>query len=182
MLREILVELRAVRERLQEHERRVAGGEMRGKIPSGGVDAEKGLCRIVIGKDPDGNDVLSPWAPYKQTAGAMKFHNPPSEGQVMVIRTEGGDVQQGLAEPFRWNDDNPDPSDAADAHVLTFGNVRVDLSGDAVVVTVGGVTMQISGDGVAVTGGEVRHNGKDIGDTHKHGQVVTGVDETDVPV
>jgi phage baseplate assembly protein gpV len=180
MWRELIESLREINERLQEHNRRIAGTTMRGKCSD--VDTSKQLCRIVIGKSEDGAEVKSPWVPYKQTAGAVKLHNPPSVGQVMEIRSETGDIEQGLAEPFRWNDDNQTPSQAEDEHVLTFGDVRATLKGGNVTFTIGGVTVDISGGGLAVTGGTVTHNEVNIGFDHKHEGVTAGGDESLEPV
>ena len=130
-------------ERLQEHERRLGGSELKGKVTH--VDPAKQLCRIAIGVDEDGKPVLSPWRPYKQTAGAMKFHNPPSVGQPMVIRSETGDIDQGMAEPYRWNDDNPTPSTDGGTHKMTFGNVTVTVTGGQIEIDVGGTGVRISG-------------------------------------
>jgi len=144
---EIIEELRNIAERLQENTRRTAGAEIRGKIPKGGVDAAKKRCRIVIGKDSDGNDVLSPWRPYKQVAGALKLHNPPSEGQSMVLRAESGDIEQGLAEPFFWSDENPGFSDDPSQHIAKFGNVTVTLIDDGLRLQVGGRAVDITSGG-----------------------------------
>jgi phage baseplate assembly protein gpV len=145
---------------------------MRGKVKE--VDTVKALVRVVLGKDPDGNEVLSPWVPYKQTAGAVKFHNPPSVGQVMAIRSETGDVEQGLAEPFRWNDQNEAPSQAGDEHVLTFGDVTLTLKGDALTFSIGGATFRFSSVGFEQTGGAMRHDGVAIDKTHLHTGVFPG--------
>lgn len=166
VFRELVETLREVNDRVHEQNRRLAGVEMRGKVKQ--VDTAKKKVRVVIGKDPDGQEVLSPWVPYKQTAGSVKLHNPPSVGQVMGIRSETGDVEQGVAEPFWWSDDNQSPSDAEDEHVLTFGDVKVTLSGGGLKFEAGGVSVDVTGAGLTVTGGDVTHNSKDIGATHKH--------------
>ncbi|QHW25640.1 phage baseplate assembly protein [Rhizobium leguminosarum bv. viciae 248] len=54
-------------------------------------------------------------------------------------------------------------------------------AGESVSVKIGGVTFVVSAEGVDITGGHVKHNGKNIGSTHKHGGVVAGGDDTDVP-
>ena len=136
---------RAIFERLQEHERRLGGAEMKGKATH--VDPAKQLFRMEIGKDEDGQPVLSPWRPYKQTAGAMKFHNPPSVGQPMVLRSETGDIDQGTGEPFHWNDDNKTPSTDGDTHKMTFGSVTITIEP-------GRVTVDVGGTGIYITGGE----------------------------
>jgi phage baseplate assembly protein gpV len=164
--------LLAIMERLQEHERRIGGSELKGKVTD--VDPAKQICRIEIGKDEDGNPVLSPWATYKQTAGAMKFHNPPSVGQPMVIRSETGDIDQGMAEPFRWNDDNPSPSDDGSTHKMTFGDVTVTITPGQLRAEVGGSSVTITAEGIALEGPEVTHNGVKIDETHKHTDVEPG--------
>lgn len=171
--------LREIKETLQETSRRVAGGEMRGKVKE--VDPDKALVRIVIGKNPDGDEVLSPWVPYKQTAGALKVHNPPSVGQVMLIRAETGDVEQGVAEPFWWNDDNTAPSKEGDVHVITHGDVRVELGTDSLLFKLGGVEILFDGDGIHIEGGEVTHDDRNIGSDHEHTGVQSGGDLTGPP-
>lgn len=171
--------LRRIFERLSEHERRLAGTEFRGKVQE--VDAEKKRVRIVIGKDSDGANVLTPWVPYAQTAGALKIHSAPSVGQVMAVRAETGDVEQGVAHPFHWTDDNASPSNSADEHILTLGGVTVKLVGDGLEISVGSTMVSITGgkvdiktDHLAVNGASLTHNSKEIGSTHKHTGVETG--------
>lgn len=59
--------------------------------------------------------------------------------------------------------------------------VTVDVAGSAYVIRKGGVSLTISAEGVAIEGGQVTHNGKNIGDTHTHGGVLTGSASTSVP-
>jgi phage baseplate assembly protein gpV len=168
--------LRGLSRELHELRRRVAGQEIRGKVLE--VDPAKALARLAIGKTAKGEQVKSPWLPYKQTAGAVKLHNPPSVGQVMTIRSETGDIEQGVVEPFYWNEDNTAPSTDGDKHVLTFGDVTVTLGGGALTFVVDGVTVVISGDGVTINGGRVEHDGLNIGSTHVHGGITPGPQDT----
>lgn len=169
----------AIFERLQEVNRRIAGSAMMGKVTH--VDTAKKRARIEIGKDDDGNPVLSPWRPYAQTSGALKLHNPPSVGQPMRISSANGDIQQGYIEPLQWSDDNPSPSDQGDEHVLTFGSVAVRLRGSEVLLVIAGVSYKWDGSGFHQVGGEIRHNEKIIDDTHTHGGIMPGGASTDVP-
>jgi phage baseplate assembly protein gpV len=164
--------LRSIYERLGEHERRLAGSQWVGKVKE--VDAKKHVVRIVLGKDDDGAEVLSPWLPVAQVAGALKIHTLPSVGQVMAVRSEAGDVEQGVVEPYHWTDENQSPSQSGDEHVLTLGSVHMKLTGDVLTVTVGGMTMKISGGGVDFQGPQITHNGKHIDATHKHTDVEPG--------
>ena len=77
---------RSIFSKLQENDRRFAGTEMRWKVTE--VNAAEAWVRLEIGKDADGQPVLSGKVPYKQTAGALKLHSPPSVGQTMTIRSD----------------------------------------------------------------------------------------------
>lgn len=164
--------LRSAFARLHELERRVAGSEMRGKVTD--VDPAKAMVRIEIGKDSDDQPVKSPWTPYKQTAGALKLHNPPSVGQVMAIRSETGDIEQGVAEAFHWSDDNAANSTDGDAHKLTFGDVTIDLTGGGLKLTAGGCVFDFTGTGFVQTGGLQEHDGHNVGKDHLHTEVTPG--------
>jgi hypothetical protein len=173
--------LRDVLERLQESNRRLAGVEMRGKIPENGIDAAKKKIRVVLGKTPEGEDVLSPWVPVKQVAGALKLHSLPSVGQVMSIRSETGDIEQGVAEPFHWSDDNPAPSDDPEEHLLQFGDVTVSLKSGGLRVSVGGCVWDFTSSGFDQTGGSIQHDGVPIDKTHVHKDVTFGPDLSGPP-
>ncbi|RWC91652.1 MAG: hypothetical protein EOS72_03075 [Mesorhizobium sp.] len=179
--------LRSVFERLQEQERRLAGGQWTGQVNQ--VDAQKHVIRMVLGQDDDGNDVLSPWLPVGQVAGALKLHSMPSVGQVVSARSEGGDLEQAIIEPYHWTDENPSPSQNADEHKLTFGNITVTMVDGSLKFQVGGTTVEITGsklevhtDEFVTHGSSLKHNDKEIGDTHKHSGVEQGGSDTDVPV
>jgi phage baseplate assembly protein gpV len=168
--------LRALKRETHELRRRIAGVEVRGKVKE--VDANKLMLRLEIGKTDTGGSVLSPWVPWKQTAGALKIHSGPSIDQVMVIRSESGDIEQGVAEPFYWSETNPSPSNDLDEHVATLGDVKITLKGDSLLFEIAGVSLEISGAGVTINGGRVEHDGQNIGSTHVHGGVVKGSDDT----
>lgn len=170
---------RGLLSRVQEIERRLSGSAWNGKVAQ--VDAEKALVRHVLGKDPEGNDVLGPLIPVSQPAGAMKIHSLPSVGQTMTIRSVDGDLEQGVAHPYNWNKDNPSPSQNKDEHIMTFGDVTITVQGGGIVFSVGAVTVNISSDGLTVNGGQVQHNNKDIGSTHTHTGVIPGAGLTGTP-
>lgn len=72
--------------------------------------------------------------------------------------------------------------------VKVDGGQQVKVSGDSShetggshTISVGGVKMVISGSGIDITGGTIRHNGRNIGDTHIHGGVEPGGGTTSVP-
>lgn len=169
----------AILARITEIERRIAGTEVRGKVTH--VDAGKALARIEIGKDEDGNSVLSPWMPYAQKAGSLKVHSAPSVGEVMAVRAESGDIQQGVLHPFHWSETNQAPSQDGEIHKLTFGDVTITLSNGGVELVAGGVTFSWTGTGFEQSGGEISHDGTNIGKDHIHGGVLPGGGLSGVP-
>lgn len=138
---------------VSELKRRTAASNWRGKVKE--VDAAKGVARLVMGQDEDGNDVLSPWLPYAQTAGALKIHSPPSVGQQMEVSTSGGDMEQGTLRPLHWSNENTSPSAKGDEHVATLGAFKAEVRGQELVITVpkikfvcGGSTFELTGAGL----------------------------------
>lgn len=158
------------------------------------VDPEKALVRLRIGGSDD-KPFLSPWLPYAQIAGAMKVHSPPSQGQQMTMIAPTGDFRQSIAMPMTWSNQNEAPSKNGDEHVLTFGDVRIEIKGSEVHVTVptlkftcDGSTFVLTGDGlqletptVSIEGDRVEHNSLNIGHDHKHRDSAPGAGLTGVP-
>jgi phage baseplate assembly protein gpV len=125
--------------------------------------------------------VKSPWVPYAQIAGDLKFHQPPSVGQVMSLRSENGDIEQGVLDPYHFSDDNPSPSADANSNVLTFGSVKVTLGQSSIEVDIGGTVYTFAAAGFDQTGGYQKHNGTHVDDTHVHGGVIPGGADTEPP-
>ena len=175
----MLKHFRSILARLQEIERRQAGDGVRGKISH--VDAANHRYRVEIGTDPDGNPVYSPWRPNEQQSGALKGHTPMVVGQQVIMDSPSGDIEQAVIKPGQWDNANPSPSSDGASNTWTFGSGNVTWSDSAITITVGGVTAVLSGAGLEVTGGDVVHDGKSIGATHKHLDVMPGSAKTGVP-
>ncbi len=172
-----LVELAA---RIAELERRFSGMMRHGTVAE--VDTNTQRIRLDFGPahGTEGR-FLSPWIPYAQFSGALRVHTPPSVGQQFTAMSPNGDFQQAVAVPLTHSNANPSPSTAADQNVLSFGSVTVTLAEDSVEFAVGDVRFKVDGANVEITGGEVRHNGKNIGDSHIHSGVLSGPSVTGTP-
>lgn len=178
----------ALFDRVGSLERRTTGQNWRGKVSH--VDPKKGTARIILGQDEDGNDVLSPWTPYAQTAGALKVHTPPTVGQQMEMQGQGGDMESASLRPLHWWNDNKAPSEKGDENVLTFGHFKAELRGDDMMLTMGSGTIRMRPAGINIVFGgseivltstaigikapstvliesnQLIHNAKNVGDTH----------------
>lgn len=167
----------AVLERLAAIEQRLEKGSILGKVTH--VDPAKGLYRQTVGVDDKGQQVLSPWIPYSQHAGALKAHIPPSVGQQMMA-ISNGEMESAVGIPFTWSDANTQPNDKGDENTITFRGVKIDFT-DGLKITIGSTVYNFTGAGFDQTGGHHKHDGKNIGKDHVHGGIVPGGSNTDVP-
>lgn len=136
--------------RVADLERRMKGMCRQGTVEPGTVDAAAGTCRLRLGTDPNGNPYLTGPIPYAQTGGAVKFHNPPSDGQQMVAMSPDGDLRNAMAQPMGFSDTNASPSGAGDQHVMTFGTVTMTMAGDSLVIQAGASTVTIGSGAVSI--------------------------------
>lgn len=166
-------------QRLAALEHRFAGLMRHGTVEE--VNTSEGWVRLNIGPGTEGGPLLGPKIPYAQMAGGLKVHAPPSVGQQMTLISPAGDIRQAIALPMTWSENNQSPGSEADP-VLTFGDVRIDLSEGALSVSIGGVSLTISGGGLTINGGRVEHDGLNIGSDHKHRDVAIGGDFSGVPI
>jgi hypothetical protein len=58
------------------------------------------------------------------------------------------------------------------------GSAFFSFDGDTLYFESGGVSMTMTSAGLSIVGGTITHNGKNIGDTHTHGGIVPGADNT----
>lgn len=171
-------ELIKLAHRVADLERRAKGNFRQGTVAE--VDAAAGTVRLKLGSGEQG-DFLSAPIPYAQTGGAVKFHNPPSEGQQMMAISPNGDLRQAVAMPLGFSDSNASPSGAGDQHVMTFGPVTITLASGGLTIACGGVSVLISAAGLIVNGGTVTHNGTDISEDHTHSGIAAGPSRTGDP-
>lgn len=66
--------------------------------------------------------------------------------------------------------------------VLTFGGSTLTFSEGGLEVKVGGTTYKLADGGFDQTGGYQKHDGKNVGKDHKHGEVQKGAAQTGDPV
>lgn len=144
--------------------------------PVAAVDAKKGY-RIKFGEDENGQPFLSPWYPHPESGGNSSTWMPLSLGQIVGMINPNGDPRQGLLLRGGFSDASQPPSSDLLANVFrafgvdaTVKDGKLTIKGDLVV------------DGnVDFKNGHVKHNDADIGDTHVHGGIERGRNDTDPP-
>lgn len=142
------------------------------------VDAGNARARVTFGGETE-----SAWLPFTGgRAGGARVWTPPTVGEQVLVLAPSGDTAQAVITGSIPSSSNPAPSSDGGAVVLRIGSSTVTVTASGATIEVGGVSVAITASGLAITGGQVTHNGKDIGDTHRHGGVVVGPAQTGVPV
>ncbi|PDT05697.1 hypothetical protein CO666_03580 [Rhizobium chutanense] len=114
----------------------------------------------------------------------------PEDGALAVVLAVGSDEGDIVVLPVANPSKRLGKLGAGDVGLYNQHNDRMIINDDGTIelqageslsVKIGGVTFVVSAEGVDITGGHVKHNGKNIGDTHVHGGVIAGGDDTAVP-
>ena len=156
------------------------------------IDLSAARCRVAIG------DLLTAWLPWLTArAGESNTWDPPSIGEQVVILSPGGDLACGIVLAGLYQTSRPAPSDKAsewrrefpDGSWVAYDAATHELavSSIATVKITAADGLQILGvttiDGnttingtVDFNGSSVKHNGTNIGGTHRHGLVQSGPD------
>ena len=164
--------------RVAEVERRLKNVVRYGTVEE--VDYKKGLVRIKDG------ELLSGWMPWHDVGGAIKTWTPPAKGQIAVVFAPSGEVSTGIAFAGQFSDKNPQNHDKGAEYRMTIGGTSILVTGDSVTIDVTNFTVNadkitLNADLVQATGDELKHNAKNVGDDHKHTDVVPGGGLTGVP-
>jgi phage baseplate assembly protein gpV len=186
---------REVTYHIEELQRRTRNNKRPGTISE--VDVEKRMARVKLGTSPTGQDFLSPWVPWDDgRSGTIKEWKPPSVGEQVFYESDGGDVSNGVIRPYTFSNQNPANHNVLDekktsigeSHMLhkadgfefTCPNFKIICGGTIIEAKDGELT--ITTDLVKVIGNRMEHNGKNVGHTHKHEEVMKGADLTGHPV
>lgn len=163
-----------IERRLAEQERRNRNRRRTGTIAE--VDHEKGLYRVKLGTE-NGGDYLSGWIrPRQVAAGSVKIDVLLKQGEQVDVVSENGDLTDAMIEMSAYSDKNARENGSTPMHIVVDGNAliiagKVRIEADVEIVG----RLDITGDGVT-------HNGRNIGDTHKHTGVMSGASQTGEPV
>lgn len=180
-IRDIVEALKSIRRDHEELRRQYDNTFVQGPVTD--RDHEKG---IRIGRDPEGK-LKSDWKQPADLSGRSRTL--PDIGENALLLQPHGDARQGVAIGLGHSDQKKNPAkDAGNTVLHDKDGSRIEAQGDTTIITAktiklvaGDVTVTITGSGVEIKGGTVKHNGKDIGDTHKHGGVLKGGLQTDPP-
>jgi hypothetical protein len=159
--------------RIAELERRQRGQGMEGRVSD--ADPVKGLYRVELA-----NGFKTGWIPARSaSSGALKMQAEPTIGQMVMVRSESGDLTDAAIEGSGFTDDRP--HDKNGEWFASLGAASLLMTEDRIILTVGGSVATITAGGIAFSGSTVTHDGKDIGKTHTHGGVARDNSNTNPP-
>lgn len=134
-------------------------------------------------KFPDEDNVESNWidVPVKSSGATKLFMMPGEADEVWVGLDAKGEY--GCIIGSRYNSKETPSHSSNDDIALTFagGMIHVDTASGAVVIETAGTVTIKAGD-IKLESGTLTHNGVNIGNDHKHKDVVVGGDLTGEPV
>ncbi|PWV97709.1 phage baseplate assembly protein V [Hoeflea marina] len=124
MSRLVASEIRTLHRKIQRVERRVASAVLPGKVKPGSQNFEDRTVRLILGKTPDGEEVLSPPVRWQQPgAGTLKVHAPPADNEQMIMLSPSGTIGSGsVAHWSTYDDDHAPPSNKSTEAVIEFAD------------------------------------------------------------
>lgn len=136
------------------------------------VDPETGLAIV------DAQGGKSPPSPWLQRAGSIRDWDPPTPGERVILLSPGGDISRSMILPGGYSQQYGQPHNKLGEARRQIGAASDTFSGsqrviEAQLIILRG-TVQIEGPGLT-------HNGVNVGDTHKHTDVMTGGALTGLP-
>ncbi|AEJ01292.1 hypothetical protein Nit79A3_1460 [Nitrosomonas sp. Is79A3] len=163
-------------------------GQMIGRYPAivKSYDKNKRTCRVEIPALTNGGDVF-PEAEIdypigdKSISGAHSTEIEINPGDTVWVEFIGADARYPIIISYR----NPRVGNSVDYRRFHHANIEMTADGtlklNAATLEINAATVTINGTNTTINGSSLKHNSKNIGDTHTHGGVTPGSSSTDVP-
>jgi phage baseplate assembly protein gpV len=141
-----------------ELRRRERGRSRTGKIVD--VDEAKGLYRVRLRDEGDDGPAFdSPWLPVEALAsGALKIQGEPVMDQTVTVRSESGELTDGVIALSSFNGDDPRPHNKGGELKLTVGGTMILAKADSLTFQSNGSEIVLDAAGIRQTGAEIHLN------------------------
>lgn len=178
-LQRIIRHVRGLSKQIDDLDRRMMASQMTGRVAA--VDGNRVRVQLAE-KGADGQPFLSPWVNLQEAAGATGTNMPVKVGDPVRLLSPNGEIgSQSLAIRDSHTEDAQNPASKPEELALTYGGGAIRMSDDGVTISHGSASITLSGDTIHALSALLKHNEKNVGDTHKHGAVVRGGQFTDPP-
>lgn len=177
--------IRALRSELEDTRRRLASTVMIGRVVE--VSGDKIRLEFDEKDASTGEPFRSPLVRRANSAGSEgsghKERNRPVVGETMALLSPNGEIgKHSRAIPYGPTDDSAEPAgDEGFARVLSEGNASLAIKDGEIRIKVGGTSISVTNAGFDQTGGHHKHEGKNTGKDHVHGDVTPGPADTGIP-
>jgi hypothetical protein len=178
--------IRQIKAEYADLSRRLAALVMVGTVSQ--IDGDKEKLTLLDSDPSTGEPFTSPMVRRADPAGARgqgrKERSRSVLGEPRFLINPGGEIgKHSRTLSYGPTDESAEPQgDDGFARVFSEGSTSIAIRDGEIRLTVGGTTVSITAEGVSQTGGYRRHDGKNVGKDHKHGQVEPGPGLTGDPV
>lgn len=165
-------------QKIDEINRRARNRKRKGAVAEIGTGENAGKYRVRL-SDQGGKPFLTNWIKGRVLgAGSVKIDVVRKVGEQVDVVSESGDMTDAEIDLSTYSDENArENGDNVPMHIK-IGETVIAASGDGVTITAGNI--KLVGD-VEIEGGSLTHNGVNVGDDHRHKDVMTGPAVTGPP-
>ncbi|KAB2752274.1 phage baseplate protein [Brucella anthropi] len=166
----IVRELLSLRKSIDDLERRLSASHMTGKVIA--VDGDRVRLELQPEDSRTGKPFLSPWVQVQEAAGSTGTHFPVAIGDPIRLFSPNGELgSQSIAIRDGYTEDAKNPAKNGEL-VIAYGGCALRFENGVAV---------IEADDIIHKSKNLKHNEKNIGDTHTHGGVERGGSNTREP-
>lgn len=131
--------------KVAEIERRLRGQSQEGRV----VEADPGRGRYRVALREGDEEFISPWLRTEAlSAGALRIQAEPTIGQTVQVRSESGDLTDGIIALSGYHEDDEliRPHDKNGEFYLTVGASTIHVNAEMILLQVGGSFIKITAD------------------------------------
>lgn len=167
--------------RIEDVSRRQASMILSGPVAE--IDGNRVRLQLGTADEATGKPFLSPWVQLQDAAGATGTHFPVKVGDPMRLLSPNGEIgPASLAVRDSHTKDAPNPAEQNSDFVIAYGGGSIVMRDGEVILSGGGASVRLAGGDIDLISGNLRHNDRNVGDTHKHGGVIPGSSNTKEPI
>lgn len=163
-------DLVSLQKSVDDMERRLSASHMTGKVFA--IDGDRVRLELQPEDSRTGKPFLSPWVQVQEASGSTGTHFPVAVGDPFRLFSPNGELgSQSIAIRNGYTDDAKNPAKNSEL-VIAHGGCALRFENGIAV---------IEADEIVHKSKTLKHNEKNIGDTHVHGGVKRGGEDTTEP-
>ncbi|MES5046513.1 phage baseplate protein [Rhizobium nepotum] len=175
----IVREFRGLYKNIDDLNRRFVASQMTGRVAE--IDGSRVRLELAAA-GANGKPFLSPWVQVQEAAGATGTNMPVEIGDPMRLFSPNGEIgSQSLAIRDSHTADAQNPAGTPKELAITYAGSAIRMTAEGLKLSHGGSSITISEDTIHALSSHLRHNEKNVGDSHNHGGIRRGGENTFEP-